>query len=61
MRSIVPPEVLAVFIIDTLQEARDLTIKLEANVLQYFIEMALLEAVEVERELLSKSRQEPNS
>ena len=61
MRSIVPPEVLAVFIIDTLQEARDLTIKLEANVLQYFIEMALLEAVEVERELLSKPRQEPNS
>ena len=38
-----------------------MTIKLEANVLQYFIEMALLEAVEVERELSSKPRREPNS
>ncbi len=61
MRSIVPPQVLAELIIDTLQEARDLTIKLEAKVLQYFVEMALLEAAEVERELLSKPRQEPSS
>ncbi len=61
MRSIVPSQVLAALIVDTLQEARDLTIKLEAQVLQYFVEMALLEAVEVERELVSKSRQQPNS
>ncbi len=51
------PEVLAALIVDTLQEARDLSIKLGANVLQYFVEMAILEAVDVERELLSKRRQ----
>ncbi len=53
-----PPEELASLTTTTLQEARGLTVRLGADILQYFIEMAILESLDVERDLASKRHQD---
>jgi hypothetical protein len=54
-----PPVEIAALLFGKLQEARDLTGRLRADPLQYLIDMAILEAAHVEKELLSKGQQEP--
>ena len=55
---IMAPAELAALIVDKLQEARDLTVQLGADVLQFFIEMAILEARDVEKVMVSNQERE---
>ena len=56
---IMTPAELASRINDKLQEARDLTVQLGAEVLEFFIEMAILEAREVEKVIASNPEPKP--
>lgn len=51
---------LAVLLSAKLREARDLSARLGAEVLEFFIEMAIMEARRVEMELASKRPRRPN-
>jgi hypothetical protein len=51
---------LAVLLSAKLREARDLSARLGVEVLQFFIEMAIMEARQVEMELASKRPRAPN-
>jgi hypothetical protein len=52
------PVELAALVSGKLREARDLTNRLGADVLLLIIDMAILEAADVEKELVSKRLQE---
>jgi len=51
---------LAVLLSAKLREARDLSARLGVEVLEFFIEMAIMEARRVEMELASKRPQKPS-
>ncbi len=53
------PAELASRINDKLHEARDLTVQLGAEVLEFFIEMAILEARDVEKVIASNPEPKP--
>ncbi len=53
------PAELASRINDKLHEARDLTVQLGAEVLEFFIEMAILEARDVEKVIASNPGPKP--
>lgn len=56
---IMTPAELASRINDKLHEARDLTVQLGAEVLEFFIEMAILEARDVEKVIASNPGPKP--